>query len=72
LYTLLTKKEYYYILPWKYDSPKLLPTDNRTKKNYMRLHEDTLPFLQELTVNNNRPWFDPMRWADEIKWLRSI
>jgi len=38
----------------------------------MRLHEDTLPFLQELTVNNNRPWFDPMRWADEIKWLRSI
>ena len=24
----------------------------------MRLHEDTLPFLRELTVNNNRPWFN--------------
>ena len=24
----------------------------------MILHEDTLPFLQELTVNNNRPWFN--------------
>jgi uncharacterized protein (TIGR02453 family) len=22
------------------------------------LHPDTLPFLQELTVNNNRPWFN--------------
>ena len=47
-----------------------------------RLHPNTLPFLQELTVNNNRPWFDdmpiiletpdPMRWAEEIKWLRSL
>ena len=24
----------------------------------MRLHEDTLPFLQELARNNNRPWFN--------------
>ena len=23
-----------------------------------KLHPDTLPFLQELTVNNNRPWFN--------------
>ena len=23
-----------------------------------QLHPDTLPFLQELTVNNNRPWFN--------------
>ena len=22
------------------------------------LHPDTLPFLQELTMNNNRPWFN--------------
>lgn len=22
------------------------------------LHPDTLPFLQDLTVNNNRPWFN--------------
>ena len=48
----------------------------------IQLHPDTLPFLQELTVNNNRPWFndmpiiletpDPMRWAEEIKWLRNL
>jgi uncharacterized protein (DUF2461 family) len=23
-----------------------------------KLHPDTLPFLQELTMNNNRPWFN--------------
>ena len=31
-----------------------------------KIHPDTLPFLQELTTNNNRPWFNDHkeRWIE--------